>query len=181
MNTQERKELSTFMSLILRHKPKEFQITLSEEGYTSLTSLLRAVHTKRRWQHIELSHIKEVTEKCNKQRFEIKDDYIRARYGHSKPSIQYEAKTPPATLIHGTHETVVSDILQSGLKKMGRQYVHLSETYNFATLSGQRRGNVMYFLVDTKKAMKQGVTFYHAGGEVWLTKFVPPSCITVKV
>lgn len=181
MESEKRNDLSKFMSLILRHKPEKFGMTLDPEGYCSLTELHRTIAKERNWVDVTKEDILEVVATCEKQRFELQEDYIRARYGHSKVEIQYEAKTPPAILIHGTHEGAVDSILQTGINKMGRQYIHLSETTHFATLSGQRRGKVAYILVDTKKAMEKGVLFYFAGDEVWLSKDIPFDCVSLKL
>lgn len=180
METQERNQLSKFMSLILRHKPEQFGVTLDPEGYCSLEVLYQTIRKENNWNNLTEDNILEVVEKCPKQRFELTDGYIRARYGHSKVGIQYEAKIPPEELIHGTHTGVVKLILETGIKKMNRRYVHLSETTHFATLSGQRRGKVAFIYVDTKKALEKGVKFYYAGDEVWLTEYIPADCLYVK-
>lgn len=180
MNNIEQGNVSKFMSLILRHKPEKFHIKLDPEGYTLLDDLLQAIQKNWHGSLVTKEHILKVVKTCNKQRFEMKDDYIRARYGHSKQNIQYEAKTPPAVLIHGTHQGAISSILQTGIKKMERDYVHSSETLHFATLAGKRRGKVAYFLIDTKAAMKQNILFYYAGDEVWLSDDIPPSCIKLQ-
>ena len=138
MELEKRNQLSKFMSLILRHKPEKFNVTLDPEGFCLLALLHEKIQKEQGWKHITEDNILEVIEKCPKQRFELNDGYVRARYGHSKVGVQYEAKVPPEVLIHGTHKGVVDEILKTGIKKMARQYVHLSETTHFATLSGQR-------------------------------------------
>lgn len=177
MNFEERTALSTFMTLILRHKPHKFGVSLDPEGYCSIDSLLMGINQKRTDKTITKEQILEVVAKCSKQRFELREEYIRARYGHSRKKIEYPISTPPDTLIHGTHTGAVEKILQTGLKKMERDYVHLSDGYHFAKLSGERRGDVVYFLVDTKKAIEHGVKFRNPGKEVWLSDDIPPSCI----
>ncbi|MNT81722.1 RNA 2'-phosphotransferase [compost metagenome] len=55
---------------------------------------------------------------------------------------------------------------------MNRKYVHLSESTEFATLAGQRRGQLVMIRVNTTKAVNDGVKFYYAGNEVWLSEFI---------
>ncbi|MNV99733.1 RNA 2'-phosphotransferase [compost metagenome] len=56
---------------------------------------------------------------------------------------------------------------------MQRKYVHLSEGLHFATLAGQRRGELVILAIDAEKASQAGVVFYYAGNEVWLADAVP--------
>lgn len=63
---------------------------------------------------------------------------------------------------------------------MQRDHVHSTDTFHFAKLAGERRGKVVYFLIDTKKAREQNVRFYHPGKEVWLSDDIPPNCITLQ-
>lgn len=116
---------------------------------------------------------------CEKQRFEIEGDRIKARYGHSHTKITYEVGTPPLILYHGTHYGVLPVIMEEGLRPMGRQYVHLSEGTHFASLAGSRRGKLILLTVDTVRAAQMGVIFYYAGNEVWLAEPVPSSCLQV--
>ena len=54
---------------------------------------------------------------------------IRARQGHSiHVDVELEEKLPPDILYHGTGERFVNSILDQGINKGNRLYVHLSET-----------------------------------------------------
>ncbi|MBE0340603.1 hypothetical protein E4V51_04525 [Paenibacillus sp. 28ISP30-2] len=69
---------------------------------------------------------------------------------------------------------VIEKILTEGIKPMGREYVHLSETLEFATLAGSRHGELAILEVNTTSALANNVKFYYANNEVWLSDFVPP-------
>lgn len=56
---------------------------------------------------------------------------------------------------------------------MGRKYVHLSETLEFASLAGKRRGELVILKVDAQRAADYGVKFYVANQGVWLADYVP--------
>ncbi len=56
---------------------------------------------------------------------------------------------------------------------MNRKHVHLSASTHFATIAGERRGELVLLEVDTEKAMENKLEFYHAGGEVWLSGNIP--------
>lgn len=66
--------------------------------------------------------------------------------------------------------------MADGLKPMGRQYVHLSESTHFASLAGRRKGELVMLKVDSLKAVAEGIPFYYAGNEVWLAEWVPWEC-----
>ncbi|WP_233901847.1 RNA 2'-phosphotransferase [Paenibacillus polymyxa] len=100
--------------------------------------------------------------------------YIRANYGHSTGRVDYKEATTPTTLYHGTNTKVIQNIFNEGIKPMGRKYVHLSESLEFAILAGKRRGELVILEVDTEKASANQVKFYKANHGVWLADLVPP-------
>jgi putative RNA 2'-phosphotransferase len=82
--------------------------------------------------------------RSDKVRFEIKDDKIRALYGHSSSSIPFTkiqkiASKPPHILYHGTSPSAAKNIMSEGLRLMNRHYVHLSTDKNTALQVGKRK------------------------------------------
>lgn len=162
------------MSKILRHSPEKFGLQLdSIDGSCLVSDLLKVIRTQAEWRELSLQDLEEVVERCEKQRFEIIGDRIRARYGHSHDKVSYPAGVPPMVLYHGTNALAALKILEQGLRPMQRQYVHLSEGLHFATLAGKRRGELVILNIDTVKANRAGTKFYYAGNEVWLADAVP--------
>ena len=128
------KDLSKFMSLILRHKPTEYGLMLDAEGYTPINELLEAIGKGVTYD--DIAHVVENVEP-DKKRFTIVGNDIRANYGHSiSGKIQHEEATPPNALWHGTYEAAKSQILKTGLKPMSRQYVHLTTDFELARRVG---------------------------------------------
>jgi putative RNA 2'-phosphotransferase len=172
-------QLSKYMSLILRHTPEQYGIVLdAHDGSCPLEELVHVLREQKGWSDITEADIRQVVEHSDKQRFEINNDRIKARYGHSHTQVQYEQGTPPSLLYHGTNEKALPLIQQQGLLSMNRQYVHLSAGTHFAELAGKRRGKLVLLQVDTVQAMQAGVTFYFAGHEVWLSDPIPAHCLT---
>ncbi|MEY9093713.1 RNA 2'-phosphotransferase [Paenibacillus sp. RC84] len=168
--------LSKLMSKMLRHSPGDFGLVLDGEGFCSLGDFLTALNRVSGFEDVRPEDIQRVVRECEKQRFEIAEDYIRARYGHSHERITYEAAEPPSVLYHGTNRKAVALIMAEGLLPMSRQYVHLSEGLHFAALAGKRRGELVILEVDTARAGQKGVRFYYAGNEVWLADRIPAEC-----
>lgn len=74
---------------------------------------------------------KETVETNNKQRYEFSEDTtrIRARQGHSvHVDVELEEKLPPDVLYHGAGGQALASIMEHGINKGNRLYVHLSET-----------------------------------------------------
>jgi len=79
-------KLSKFLALILRHQPQRFGLELDEEGWASLPEVLEILHglPNFRWaKRAEVMRIVDEGSGDGKHRFEVADERIRARYGHS--------------------------------------------------------------------------------------------------
>ena len=153
MDGAQRKRLSKLRTLILRHTSSKFNITLSHEGYLSLSKLVSSIkqHTNLTW--VTERHVRAVAALDSKGRFEIRDNMIRARYGHSKSlnvEIEYEEgslKNIPPVLYHGTVESKLTSILNFGLIPMQRKFVHLTSTIQDALTVAYRhkKGNCLLY------------------------------------
>lgn len=173
-------KISKIMSLILRHYPGRFGVTLDAEGYASIDDLLAAV--RRGFPDVTCDDILAIVREIEpeKQRFSIVDEDIRANYGHSlKERIEHQAEVPPPVLYHGTHEKAVDAILNGGLHPMKRQYVHLTINQEIALKVGARRGKPCLIQVDADRAYSDGVRFYKANESFWLTDGVKPAYLKI--
>ena len=64
---------------------------------------------------------------------------------------------------------------------MSRQYVHLSEDVETATLVGNRKkGETILLIIDTELAQSQGIKFYIGNEKVWLLDGIPAEFIRFK-
>jgi putative RNA 2'-phosphotransferase len=118
--------LSKFMSLVLRHKPFNFGLNPDKHCFVGVEDFLFVL--KNRYRDVQSSDIEAVVANCPKRRFEIKDQKIRARYGHSiDVKIEEVPIQPPEFLYHGTNPSREEIILREGLKPMSRRFVHLSK------------------------------------------------------
>jgi putative RNA 2'-phosphotransferase len=104
--------------------------------------LLRNISVESILKHLSISYkqLTKIVEKDNKNRFGLKDGYIRANQGHSlKVDLNLEKKTPPAVLYHGTVEEFIPSIKKDGLQKMKRHAVHLYSDLDVAKQVASRR------------------------------------------
>ena len=162
---------SKYLSKILRHDPGSVGIVLDKNGWALVDDILSKMN-------LSMSSLDSVVKNNNKQRFEFNEDKtkIRARQGHSiNVDLELEEKKPPALLYHGTVDRFLGDIKINGLKKMGRQHVHLSADKETAIKVGARRGKPIVLVVYALHMHRYGFKFYQSNNGVWLTDSVPPS------
>lgn len=159
---------SKYLALLLRHKPEEANLTLEKDGWISVDILCKNTD-------FTLEELKEIVINDNKQRYSFNGDFskIRANQGHSKQiDIEFKEYIPSGFLYHGTGKKSYDSILKFGIKKMSRQYVHLSHDINTAITVGKRHGEPVVFKIDAVQMYKDGIKFYISENNVILTDFV---------
>src|SRR5690606_25092984 len=103
--------LSKALSLALRHRPEQFGLELDPEGFAPLEDVLAALRA--RVPDLTAADVEAVvaTVEPDKQRFTLREGWIRAHYGHSLAArIEQRPAPPPETLWHGTHAGAVEAI-----------------------------------------------------------------------
>ncbi len=172
--------ISKMLSLMLRHRPHEFGVEVDRFGFACLESVLEAM--RGREPEIQLDDIEEVVYSGQKQRFEITEGRIRARYGHSfDVDLGIDPVVPPEHLYKGVEARDVDQTLSDGLKPLDRKYVHLSfESEVAARLVGRGRRGGAVIRVDALRAHESGIPFYDCGPTI-LSPEIPPEFLCVDV
>ncbi len=173
-------DLSRVVSHALRHEPWLYELELDDAGWVSVDGLLAAVRVEKpTWASLSEADLAQMIEQSEKKRHELRDGKIRALYGHSVPhKLSKEAAQPPAVLYHGTAPATVALIKESGLRPMGRQYVHLSADTATAEQVGKRKaGKPVILSVRAGDAYRAGVPFYLGNDQVWLADMIGPEFI----
>ena len=162
-------ERSKYLALILRHKPEIAKVKLMDDGWVDLNQLLRNTD-------FTFDELDDIVKTDNKGRYQISDDekFIRAVQGHSaNVEMNFKEFIPTEDLYHGTAKKYLDNILSDGIKKMSRQYVHLSTNIETAIKVGKRHGEVVVLSINAKKMYEDGYKFFIAENGVILTSFVP--------
>ncbi len=171
--------ISKLLSLMLRHKPDAFGLQVDRHGFADLDAVLRAFQG--RDSRFTLEDIEKVVYDGEKRRFEIVENRIRARYGHSFPiDLGVDPSEPPEFLYKGVDAADVARWLSDGLTPDDRDYVHLSFDADVAArLSARpgRRGSVLS--IAAHRAHRAGVHFYDCGPTV-LTKYIPAEFLALE-
>lgn len=178
MNPQARRRLSKRLAYHLRHGPGDAGIELDRHGWVEVDELLAGLESTGR--AVTRADLRAVVEAPGKDRFELRDGRIRARYGHSVPvAPEHGTAVPPGVLYHGTVADALPAIAEEGLRPMQRRAVHLSPDAATARQVGARRGRPVVVRVDTAGMAAAGHEFRRAGRDVWLTDHVPPRYLEI--
>lgn len=170
-NSDER--LGRFLSLVLRHDPGAAGIALDEHGWADVNELLAGVKSTGR--SIDMAALERIVRENNKQRYSFNEDHtrIRANQGHSiQVDVELKVTEPPRYLYHGTATRFFPAIQREGIRKMSRQYVHLSGDFETAMAVGKRHGIPLVITIDAAAMARDGVTFYRSENGVWLCEHV---------
>ena len=174
------KDISKYISLILRHKPETIGITLDEHGWANVDELISGICKA---YDFDKYMLEKIVSEDEKQRYSFNDDksLIRANQGHSIPvDVELEKRNPPDVLWHGTGEKYTESIDKKGLIPKARLYVHLSSDCETAKKVGMRHGAPVIYEVNAKKMQEEGFDFYCSVNGVWLCKQVPVEYLTRK-
>ena len=170
--------ISKFLSYVLRHRPETISLELDESGWARVDELLTAA--QRAGVSLNEELLRQVVAQSDKKRFAFSEDglRIRADYGHSIPvELGLQPVAPPEFLYHGTARRFVASIRRQGLRRRGRNYVHLSPDEHTAIGVGQRHGKPVILVVQARRMHETGFTFYRSESGIWLTEEVPAEYI----
>ncbi|MGH7770028.1 MAG: RNA 2'-phosphotransferase [Candidatus Binatia bacterium] len=164
--------LSRFLSFLLRHRPRDYPMSFDRHGFVSWSELKEQLQA--RFPEVTEDDIRGVIAVSDKKRFEMREDKVRATYGHSFPiDLGGESIEPPDRLYHGAPRDLAETVLREGLKPRGRTYVHLSASLEEALAVGRRRDpSPAILVVDSRAAHASGICFY-VSGPLYLSGEIP--------
>jgi len=167
-----------YIALILRHKPPK-ELGMDSKGFVEINKLINFLNSE----DIEADKqiIQYIVDTDDKNRYEIIDNKIRARQGHSikQVNLEFDKVTPPNILYHGTKLSSLNSIKKTGLKALSRQYVHLSKSKSEAMRNASRwkEDKPVILEIKAKEMNDKGFDFFISTNEVYLTKSVPKEFI----
>ena len=174
--------LSKRLSKVLRHAPDIIGLTLDEQGWTPVTTLLEALSAH--GPTVSRDELAAVVAGNDKSRFALSTgpdgvQRIRASQGHSRRvtvDLGLPPVHPPDTLFHGTPAVNLPSITAGGLLPGRRHHVHLSVDVPTAEKVGRRRSaDVVVLRVAASAMAVAGHVFHRSDNGVWLTAHVPPA------
>jgi putative RNA 2'-phosphotransferase len=145
---------------------------MDSRGWVDLTKLGQVVQNRHHWASKEL--VIALVESDSKQRYEILNDKVRARYGHSVNVELDHPENKLPMLYYGASEEEADRILEIGLKSASQKYVHLSTTpekaWHVATF---RTGNPRVIQADAALAKADGVKMMTVNDDIVISETIP--------
>jgi len=169
------KRLSKALSGYLRHWAKDEGLPIDSDGWVSISELVEAIDG-----NISRADIKQVVSNDSKGRYEIRDNKVRAVYGHSIEDVvitNENTENIPDTLYHGTISKNVESILIEGVQPMNRNTVQLSDSIKTAEIVASRHGHDTAVLeIAADRMLSHGREIADRNG-TYVTEEVPPQYI----
>ena len=163
---------SRWMAYVLRHNPARYGLQADRHGFVDLEAFMQIA--KRRYPQASEETLKKLIDAGTASRFELVENRLRARYGHSIPvQPSSEPVEPPAALYHGIEAMRLPAVLAEGLKPLDRQLLHLSDRVEDAWAMIRRKTpHPAVVRIDAAQAAKDAIRFY-LEQKVYLATAIP--------
>lgn len=177
-----KKNVSVYLSYLLRHKPDDAGLKMDKHGWVSVEELIEGINNSGTYT-LDFTQLEEIVRQDSKGRYRFSDDClkIKACQGHSIPWIEPEMEylAPPKYLYHGTTTVAAEKIMKSGaISKMSRHAVHMQEEPDKAWQSATRWHLTPVVLkIDADTMHRDGHVFGKTENNVWCTECVPTEYI----
>lgn len=169
-------DLSRFLIYILAHRPDEFGLVPDADGFVSIKDLLRAIHEEPGWGYVREGHIREVLLGKDRALFIREEGRLRSVEKRWQLDLQTPSENTPKILFIAVRRKAHFHVMENGLSS-DRPLV-LSPDRDMALRIGYRRDQKPIMLeVLTGPAQQQGV-FFHAFGDLYLSREIPPEFIS---
>ncbi|MCU0637088.1 MAG: RNA 2'-phosphotransferase [Methanothrix sp.] len=171
-------KLGRLIAGCLRHFPGDLGLEMDSRGWVDLTKLGAVVASRHPWAGKEL--IVALIQTDSKQRYEICDDNVRARYGHSVDIEMDNPENMRPLLYYGASEEEADRILEIGIKPASQRYVHLSSTAEKARhVATFRTGNPKVIKVDAAAAQRSGVRMMTVNDDIVISEMIPSQYLSI--
>jgi putative RNA 2'-phosphotransferase len=177
LNKNSIRRSSTHLSWLLRHGANEAGLSMSTSGWASVTDVLSVTGLTK-------AELESTVEHSNKNRLEVRGNYIRACQGHSTAGTPVSGEaleeswarvSPEESLWHSTRVAALGAIAQEGLVARDRTHVHMSAARDSNV--GKRASNEILLEISPKVLLSRGCDVFRATNGVLLTRRVPREAI----
>ena len=164
--------LARMLTYILSHRPDEFGLVLSEEGFIPIKHLLQALAAEPGWGFVRGYHLDQLAGLMSPPAFEVVEDRIRAI---EPAQLRREpGEVPPALLYAAIPPKAHARVWEEGLKTPPSQELVLAATPELAKKLGRRRSpDPIMVTVQAQVAARRGVSFIGYGEGLYLAPALP--------
>ena len=164
--------LARMLTYILSHRPDEFGLVLSEEGFVPIKHLLQALGAEPGWGFVRRYHLDQLVGLMSPPAFEIVEDQIRAL---SPAQLRREPGEPPPALLYvAIPPKAHARVWEEGLKPPPDRELVLATTPELAKKLGRRRSpDPIMVIVQAQAAARRGLSFTGYGEGLYLAPALP--------
>ncbi|MGC8585540.1 MAG: RNA 2'-phosphotransferase [Thermoplasmata archaeon] len=180
LNDWEVEALSRILTGILRHFPENFNVKLDQHGWANINDIAEGIRGKnKKFRFLKPYHVEAFILTDTKGRFQYDKSAgkVRATYGHSinVDLSDLPSENIPRKLYYAIVPEEEEFINEIGIKPGERKWVHLSDSYEEAYISGRHRtDNPIVLEIDAEKLINDGRAIYRANEKIYITKEIPP-------
>jgi putative RNA 2'-phosphotransferase len=171
--------LARMLQYLLCHRPDEFGLVLSEDGFIPVKQLLQALSGEPGWGFVRRHHLDQVAGLMQPPAFELADDRMRCLTpvsGH----LRRAGATPPAVLYTAIPARAHERVWQEGLKPPPEKELLLAATKETALKLGKRRApDLVLVTVQAQAAARAGISLVGYGEELYLAPALPREFINL--
>lgn len=178
LNTERTERMGRFLSGALRHFPDDLGLTMNKYGWVDFEVLLDVMKSRYPW--ASALNMKALVESDEKRRYQISNNDIRARYGHSINVDLDFVDNDLEILYYGASQEEADIIKEMGIRPIRQRYIHLSTSYEKAIeAASYHSDNPVIFKLDAFDAMDGGVKMMIANEFIVLSEEVPPEFLEI--
>jgi putative RNA 2'-phosphotransferase len=166
--------LARMLTYILSHRPDEFGLVLSGDGFIPIKHLLQALTAEPGWGFVRRHHLDQVAGLMSPPAFEMVGDQIRAVRPEPARLRRETAEPPPALLYAAIPPKAQVPVWESGLKALPGRELVLAATPELALKLGRRRSpDPILVTVQAQAAARRGISFTGYGDGLYLAPDLP--------
>jgi putative RNA 2'-phosphotransferase len=166
--------LARMLTYILSHRPDEFGLVLSDEGFIPIKHLLQALSAESGWGFVRRHHLNQVVGLMSPPVFEVVGEQIRALTPRPARLRRPAGEPPPALLYAAIPPKAHARVWEEGLKPPSDRDLVLAATPELALKLGRRRApNPILVTVQTQAAERRGIAFTGYGQGLYLAPGLP--------
>jgi putative RNA 2'-phosphotransferase len=166
--------LARMLTYMLSHRPDEFGLVLSEEGFIPIKSLLQALGAEPGWGFVRRYHLEQLAGLMSPPAFEVEGERLRALAPEPAQLRREPGEPPPALLYAAIPPKAHARVWEEGLKPPPDRELVLAATPEVAKKLGRRRSpDPILVIVQAQAATRRGLSFTGYGEGLYLAPALP--------
>jgi putative RNA 2'-phosphotransferase len=166
--------LARMLTYVLCHRPDEFGLVLSEEGFVSVKQLLQTLAAEPGWGFVRRHHLEQLAGLLSPPAFEIVAEQIRALNPEPARLRRDPGETPPALLYATIPPKAHARVWEEGLRPPPEKELVLATTKEAALKLGRRRApHPIVVIVQAQAAARRGISLTGYGEGLYLAPALP--------